>query len=273
MVVRQIHHKSLFRLMVPSLKWIIILIGLMYVLNIVLCYMESPMEILSYLGGLSVLPFLFLLIATFALHLPLEHRMPLYFAMAVEVVNWLDYYVELPWDEDGHFWSLMPITLLALAVMVVSWLSRMNNGVGKPPAEIGGSPVLRSGANDRLFYKMELSLLKIIPMLIAGMYMADTVLFCLDVSMALPSFFFGTSLLPLLFIYLSSFVFQFCEWHRIFIYYVFVINMLNYLSLYSAFCFDNDKMIAVHLIVAGACLFLALFLYVKSHQKTTPTTT
>ena len=265
---RQIVRKRLFRLMYPALKWIIGLIGLMYLFHLVVCYVDSPMEILSYLGGLSVLTFLFLLIATFTLHFRMYHRIPLYFAMTVEVVNWVDFYAELPWDSDGYFLFMFCLTGVYVIMALWSFIRSSWRGHQEDkPLPLSAAESEHQTRRDRFYYKLELSLLKVIPMVIAGMYVFDTVLYCLDISMAVPSFLFGTSLLPLLFIYLSSYVFQFCTHHRIFIYYVFFINLLNYLSLYPTFQFSDTKMVAIQLIIAGVSLFLILYFYVKNHQK------
>lgn len=265
----EIRHKLLFKIMYPSLVWIIVLIGVMYFLNILMWHLDSPIEILSYLGGLSVLPFLFLLIATFTLHFRTYHRIPLYYAMTVEVLNWLDYYVEFGWDEDFRFCFMMALTGIALSVMAVSYCRNRRQSRERESENVIS---IRQRSHDQFYYKLELSLLKVIPMVIAFMYVTDTVLYCLNVSMAVPSFFIGTSLLPLLFILLSSFVFQFCIWHRIFIYYIMIINLLNYASLFPCFQFDDTVAVAIQLFLAGVSLFLIFFFYDKSHQKTASTT-
>lgn len=255
----------------PALKWIIILIGLLYLLNVVLWHYDSPMEVLGYLGGLSIVTFLFLLIATFALHLRFYHRVPLYYAMTLEVVNWADYYADLPWDEGGYMGFVAVLTALSVAMWMRSWLRWRQRRVMRDDVEEKADTARRS-ERDRRVYKAELLLLKVIPMVTAGMYVVDTALYCIDVSMAVPSLLIGTSLLPLLFIWLSSYVFQFCSYHRIFIYYVFIVNVLNYTSLYPALQMSDTKLTAVELIIAGLSLFLILYLYVKHRQKTAQAT-
>lgn len=84
--------------------------------------------------------------------------------------------------------------------------------------------------NKRL-YKLELYLLKILPILLAAIYLINTVLSYYDIIIPALSYIGGLSFIPLLFIYVSSYVFRFCSYHRIFLYYIAindVINMLDY---------------------------------------------
>lgn len=76
-------------------------------------------------------------------------------------------------------------------------------------------------------YKVELYLLKIIPILLAGIHLANTVLSYYGIDIILFSYIGSVSLILLIFLYISSYVFKFCEYHRMFLHYIVVNNAIN----------------------------------------------
>ena len=58
-------------------------------------------------------------------------------------------------------------------------------------------------------------------MVLAGCFLANTILSCFAIETEVLSYTAGIGILPLLFIYLSSSVFKFCVYHRMFIYYIY----------------------------------------------------
>lgn len=69
-------------------------------------------------------------------------------------------------------------------------------------------------------YKVELYLLKIIPIVLACIHLANTVLSYYGIDIILFSYIGSVSLIPLIFLYISSYVFKFCEYHRMFLHYI-----------------------------------------------------
>lgn len=69
-------------------------------------------------------------------------------------------------------------------------------------------------------YKVELYLLKIMPMVIALAYLVNTVSSYFGVDIPILASIAGMSLIPLIFMYISSYVFKFCEYHRMFLHYI-----------------------------------------------------
>lgn len=80
--------------------------------------------------------------------------------------------------------------------------------------------VENSKSLSKSLYKLELVLIKIIPVIISVGYFLNTPLTYFGLRIEFLSVLCGMSLLPLLFIYLSSIVFKFCLRHRLFIYYI-----------------------------------------------------
>ena len=117
-------------------------------------------------------------------------------------------------------------------------------------------------------YKIELYLLKIIPMLLAGIHFANTVLSYYSIDIIIFSYIGSVSLIPLIFLYISSYVFKFCEYHRMFLHYIVVNNIINTYDYYIGIPIDNKELLITHLIIAGICLIIILYLYVKTNKKT-----
>lgn len=120
--------------------------------------------------------------------------------------------------------------------------------------------------NKRL-YKLELYLLKILPILLAAIYLINTVLSYYDIIIPALSYIGGLSFIPLLFIYVSSYVFRFCSYHRIFLYYIAINDVINMLDYHFNLPISDWQFLIVHLSIAGISLFIILYLYVKVHRK------
>ena len=95
---------------------------------------------------------------------------------------------------------------------------------------------------NKSLYKIELYLVKIMPMLYALLSLLNTVLSYLDIDCVILSYIGSVSFITLLFLYITSYVFNFCEYHRMFIHYTTVTWILNIIDLYigipvSNFCY------------------------------------
>ena len=111
------------------------------------------------------------------------------------------------------------------------------------------------------FHKLLLLVLKYIPTVIALCYMLNTILYIEPLSNIA-----GVSLLTWIFLYLASVVFEFCSYHRMFLWYILIDDILNIVDYYWSIPISTDNLIRVHNILAGITLFAALILYVKSNK-------
>jgi len=105
------------------------------------------------------------------------------------------------------------------------------------------------------------------PMLLALTAVGNTVLSYFGIDWALFSYIGGTSLLPLAFLYLSSFVFRFCECHRMFLHYVAGNNAINIYDYHFTIPLDDLGLLCLHSVLACAALFMILYLHVKDGKK------
>ena len=120
---------------------------------------------------------------------------------------------------------------------------------------------------SKSLYKIELYLMKIMPMLYALLSLLNTVLSYLDIDCVILSYIGSVSFITLLFLYITSYVFKFCEYHRVFIHYTTITWILNIIDLYIGIPISDVAYLGVQLIVVGICLFTILYLYVKSNKK------
>ena len=118
---------------------------------------------------------------------------------------------------------------------------------------------------SKYLYKIVLVTLKVIPALLALFDMANTFLGFLGIECHWISFFGGISFLTLAFLYLSSYVFQFCAYHRMFLHYILVTNILSIIDYEVGIPLSNLNLFRVHLVLLGLFLFLILYLY--KHEK------
>ena len=122
--------------------------------------------------------------------------------------------------------------------------------------------------DTKRLYKVEICFLKVIPMLLALTALLNTLLSYFDIDAPLLSYIGGISLLPLLFLYLSSYVFKFCEYHRMFLHYVSVNWILNIIDYYWGIPVSNKNLFLLYMVITGIFLFLILYYHQKEVRKT-----
>lgn len=84
---------------------------------------------------------------------------------------------------------------------------------------------------NKYIYKIELYLLKIIPMLLALCSFLNTILFYFGINLTILTYLGGVSFLTLGFLYISSYAFQFCSYHRMFLHYILIVNIISYIDM------------------------------------------
>lgn len=116
---------------------------------------------------------------------------------------------------------------------------------------------------SRVLYKAVIVAIKVIPILIATLFLVRSILSCINVDVTWLSYLCGMSLIPLLFMYLVSYAFKFCTYHRMFLHYIVVNDAINYIDYYIGIPLQYHELLRLHIIIAG--IFLLLIIYY--HQK------
>lgn len=124
-------------------------------------------------------------------------------------------------------------------------------------------------AEERLrskhLYKIELFLLKIIPVVLAMVCFINTTLSYFQIDVTFLSYFGGISILPLIFLYLSSYSFRFCSYHRLPLHYISINLILNLFDEYIGIPLQNRELYAVYLIITF--IFIILLIYEHCKQR------
>ena len=120
--------------------------------------------------------------------------------------------------------------------------------------------------SKRSEYKLLIIVLKFIPILTALCYMSSTIFNYFGYNIEPLSNIGGMSLLTWLFIYLASIVFNFCSYHRVFLWYIFIDDIFNIIDYYITIPISTDNILMLHNILIGITLFTVLILYVKNNK-------
>lgn len=118
-------------------------------------------------------------------------------------------------------------------------------------------------ASRKRLHKVTIGSLKIIPMLLAAITLLNQVLSFFYIDWEILSYIGGISLLPMAFLYLASYCFKFCSYHRMFLHYIVVCNVLTAYDYYVGIPISGVALLLINLIIAGVFLFIILYL----HQK------
>lgn len=111
-------------------------------------------------------------------------------------------------------------------------------------------------------YKLLILMLKYIPMLISLVYVLNTALSYFYIDIPILSNLAGRSILPWIFMYLSATVFRFCLYHKMFLHYILVTDIIN-IEVILPFLFVHIAsilLIQVKAIYLPCCRYAKLYL-------------
>ena len=120
---------------------------------------------------------------------------------------------------------------------------------------------------SRIKYKLFLGFLKIIPMLMAGLFLLNTVLSYFGIDYSIISYLTGVGLIPWLFILAASYTLRFCAYHRMFLWYILVNNIVCLIDDNYDIPVSDRGYLVLHFIIAGIFLFLVLYFYQRCRKK------
>ena len=119
--------------------------------------------------------------------------------------------------------------------------------------------------NRKLLYKAVLFSVKIIPILISGIYVLNTVLSYYGIDWE--GFSYIVQFLFIGHMYLTSLAFCFCEYHRMFIHYIFLTLVLNIIDYHWGLPLSDRNLFLMYMITTGVFLFLILYFHQKCRKK------
>lgn len=116
--------------------------------------------------------------------------------------------------------------------------------------------------NKKIHYKLELIYVKYSPMIISLGLLLNNILAYNDIYTQVEGgYIYGVSLLSVGHLYNSSKVYKFCKYHRMFIHYIVVNNIVNCVDYYIKIPGSDERLLSLNISIAGIFLFLILYYY------------
>ena len=125
----------------------------------------------------------------------------------------------------------------------------------------------------RSLHKITIGVLKVIPMLLALISLLNSTLSYFNIDIELFSYVGCASFLSISFIYLASYCFGFCAYHRMFLNYVVVNDLLSIYDYYIGIPVSDIGMFLIHIMITGIFLYIILYIHqkCKNDKNTTKT--
>ena len=113
-------------------------------------------------------------------------------------------------------------------------------------------------------YKLLLVLLKYIPILISLVYVLNTFATYVGIDIPAANNIAGMSLLTWIFMYIATIVFKFCSYHRMFLYYILIVDIINIIDYYVGIPISDYNLFILYSIITIISLFLILYFKIKN---------
>lgn len=107
-------NKSLYKVLLYLLKILPIVTAFGYFLNTLFGFLGIDSPVFSFFCGLSLLPFLFILIAAIVFRFCIFHKLFLYYIALSDTVNYIDYFHPIPYPE----YNIIVILILILGFLL-----------------------------------------------------------------------------------------------------------------------------------------------------------
>lgn len=109
-------------------------------------------------------------------------------------------------------------------------------------------------------------LVKYLPFCIAIGYFANAILSCFEIKIPILTDIAYLSPITALFILCASFVFKFCIWYRLPIYYCIILHIISYIDYYTNFLMVNSLALFVYLTLTIFCILLGMYFKNKRNE-------
>lgn len=106
------------KLFITLTKILPISIAFIHLINIILSYTYCSDIPLNYIGGISLLPILYLYAASYVFKLCNYYRMFLHYSVIVNFINVYDFYIGLPVDDLNLFMILITFSIITMLIVI-----------------------------------------------------------------------------------------------------------------------------------------------------------
>lgn len=105
-------------MLVLATKIIPMIIAAIHFLNMIVSFFYGNDIFLNYIGGISLLPILYLYLASYTFKLCEYHRMYLHYVVITNIINIYDYYIGIPISDIGMFIIIMMLTIITMFIII-----------------------------------------------------------------------------------------------------------------------------------------------------------
>lgn len=119
----------------------------------------------------------------------------------------------------------------------------------------------------KLMYKLELVSVKYTPIIVAFSILIGLILSYLEIAMPLIDTLFGASIIATIPMYISSYTYKFCSYHRMFIHYIVLVHLIDTCDILIGIPLDDFNLLILYLIITGIFLLLILYYHQKCKNK------
>lgn len=116
-------------------------------------------------------------------------------------------------------------------------------------------------------YRLQLVCTKVVPILLSGLYLLGIVFDYFGHHVVALDYLAGTSLFTVLPMYMSSYAFRFCKYHRMFIHYLLICNIIDMLDFYVGIPVSDAVLLYIFLALTGIFSYLALYYHIKYGER------
>lgn len=127
-----------------------------------------------------------------------------------------------------------------------------------------------NGTTERKRHHLHKSMiitLKLLPMVMAFSFIMNVYCAFVGVGFQVVTHYAGLVIAPLAFMYIASYVHHFCNYHRVFIHYIAVVELLNITDWYFKIPISNEAICIVHFVITAVFLVTAFVMYIKKFGK------
>lgn len=118
---------------------------------------------------------------------------------------------------------------------------------------------------NKNLYKLTIITLKFLPIVMASAFMISDIIHITIVQII--CHIIGLNVAQFLFIYLTSYAFKFCNYHRIFIHYLVLIETINVIDWYIDIPISDKAMQITHIAISVVFILIAVKMYYNKNIK------
>lgn len=112
--------KTLYKYLLIILRWIPMLLAICAVTVNIFAYFDISVWIFSILGGVSIIPLIFIFISSYAFKFCKYHRIPLYYVVINIILSVIDTSIGIPLDDLQYLYLTLIFFGLIMCWFIIS---------------------------------------------------------------------------------------------------------------------------------------------------------